>query len=190
MAQDSDPVDQGLRGWIGFLAVGIVMAALGLFSVFNPELATLAAGKGIGAILIIAGVAVVVQALKAPKWSGLNWQLMIGAAEIVGGIFIILSPLKGAAVISAIVAIAILGLGVGQIGLALRVRPARGWSVMLGAGVLSGAIGAGMILRFPYDLTESPGVMVGIALLAGGFAYLAMAFGRRAVGTSTGRAAR
>jgi uncharacterized membrane protein HdeD (DUF308 family) len=66
-------------------------------------------------------------------WAGYNWQLLLGAGEMVGGIFIVINPLKGAAAVTLLVAIVVLALGVSQISQALKIRPQSGWAWLVEA---------------------------------------------------------
>jgi len=128
---------------------------------------------------VIAGGACVYQAMHTKDWAGYNWQLLLGAGEMVGGIFIVINPLKGAAAVTLLVAIVLLALGVSQIGLALKIRPQPGWAWLVGAGLVSLLLGVALIARFPFSLTENPGVMAGISLVGGGFAHAMIGFSQR-----------
>jgi uncharacterized membrane protein HdeD (DUF308 family) len=116
--------------------------------------------------------------MHAKDWAGYNWQLLLGAGEMVGGIFIVINPLKGATAVTLLVAIVLLALGVSQIGLALKFRPQPGWAWLVGAGLVSLLLGVALIARFPFRLTENPGVMAGISLVGGGVANTMMGFSR------------
>ena len=80
---------------------------------------------------------------------------------MVGGIFIVINPLKGAAAVTLLVAIVVIALGIPQIGMALKIRPQSGWAWLAGAGLASLLLGVALIVRFPFNLTENPGVMAG-----------------------------
>jgi uncharacterized membrane protein HdeD (DUF308 family) len=167
------------RDWRGFAIVGLVLIVSGAIAVLTPALATTLTTTVLGGGLTIAGVISVYQAMRDSDWAGCNWQLLLGAAEVAGGIFIIINPLKGAAAVTLAVAVTILALGIAQIGLALKIRPQSGWDWLVVAGVASVVIGIALIMRFPFGLTESPGAMAGISLLCGGIAHLVLAVGRR-----------
>ena len=166
-------------GWIGFVAAGIVLVACGIGAFLSPDISTIMASKVLGSMLAFAGLVCVIQAMTVKEWPGFNWQLILGAAEIVGGIFIIISPLKGAAAVTLIIAIIIGAQGISQAGLALRIRPIEGWGWLLLAGIASLLIAMALVMRFPFALADSPGGMAGIALAFGGLAYVMVGLGRR-----------
>ena len=76
-------------------------------------------------------------------------------------------------------AIIVGGLGLTQAGLAFRVRPAPGWGWLMLARLASFLIAVALLLRFPFSITESPGVMAGMSLIFGGLAYAMVGLGRR-----------
>lgn len=167
------------QSWKGFAVVGIVLLVSGIIAVLAPALATTLTTTVLGGGLAIAGAISVYQALRDSDWAGCNWQLLLGTAEVAGGIFIVVNPLKGAAAVTLAVAVSIFALGVTQVGLALKIRPQNGWDWLVIAGVISVLIGLALIVRFPFSMTESPGVMAGISLICGGIAHLVLATGRR-----------
>lgn len=167
------------RDWRGFAIIGLVLIVSGTIAVLAPSLATTLTTTVLGGGLTIAGVISVYQAMRDSDWAGCNWQLLLGAAEVAGGVFIVINPLKGAAAVTLAVAVSILALGITQIGLALKIRPQSGWDWLVLAGVASAVIGLMLIIRFPFGITESPGVMAGISLICGGIAHVVLAVGRR-----------
>jgi uncharacterized membrane protein HdeD (DUF308 family) len=176
---DFDPVASVGGNWREFVVVGAILLACGVAAIFAPAVATFATSTLLGALLVIAGGACVYQAMHTKDWVGYNWQLLLGAGEMAGGIFIVINPLKGAAAVTLLVAIVVIALGVSQIGLALKIRPQSGWAWLVGAGLVSLYLGVALIGRFPFSLTENPGVMAGISLIGGGVAYAMIGLSQR-----------
>jgi len=73
----------------------------------------------------------------------------------------------------------VIALGVSQVGLALKIRRQSGWVWLFGAGLVSLLLGIALIARFPFSLTENPGVMAGISLVGGGVAHAMIGFSHR-----------
>jgi uncharacterized membrane protein HdeD (DUF308 family) len=176
---DFDPFASVGRSWGEFVVVGAILVACGVAAIFAPAIANFATSTLLGMLLVIAGGACVYQAMRTKDWAGYNWQLLLGAGEMVGGIFIVLNPLKGAAAVTLLVAIVVIALGVSQVGLALKIRRQSGWVWLLGAGLVSLLLGIALIARFPFSLTENPGVMAGISLVGGGVAHAMIGFSQR-----------
>jgi uncharacterized membrane protein HdeD (DUF308 family) len=168
---DFDPSASLGGSWREFVVVGATLVACGVAAMVAPAIANFATSTLLGTLLVIAGAACVYQAMHTKDWVGYNWQLLLGAGEMVGGIFIVINPLKGAGAVTLLVAIVVIALGVSQIGLALKIRPQSGWAWLVGAGLASLLLGVALITRFPFSLTENPGVMAGISLVGGGVAH-------------------
>src|SRR5262249_60004890 len=164
---DFDPFASVGGNWREVVVVGAILVGWGVAAIFAPAVANFATSTLLGTLLVIAGGACVYQAMHTKDWAGYNWQLLLGAGEMVGGIFIVINPLKGAAAVTLLVAIVVIALGVPQIGLALKIRPQSGWAWLVGAGLVSLLLGVALIARFPFCLTEYPGVMAGISPFLG-----------------------
>lgn len=176
---DFDPFASVGGNWREFVVVGAILVVCGVAAIFAPAVANFATSTLLGTLLVIAGGACVYQAMHTKDWAGYNWQLLLGAGEMVGGIFIVINPLKGAAAVTLLVAIVVIALGVSQIGLALKIKPQPGWAWLVGAGLVSLLLGIALIARFPFSLTENPGVMAGISLVGGGVAHAMIGFSQR-----------
>jgi uncharacterized membrane protein HdeD (DUF308 family) len=168
--------------WVGFLALGVGLVLCGIAAMLLPAYSNIATSTGLGIVLAVAGVLTVWHAFRSTTWGGFSFELLAGAAETVGGILIVLNPLKGAAAVTLLVAIVIGAQGIAQLALAWRIRPQPGWTWLAGASLLSLLVVLALLLRFPFDLIEQPGAMAGLALLAAGVAYVVMALGRRQAG--------
>jgi uncharacterized membrane protein HdeD (DUF308 family) len=176
---DFDPFASVGGNWREFVVVGAILVACGVAAIFAPAVANFATSTLLGTLLVIAGGACVYQAMHTKDWAGYNWQLLLGAGEMVGGIFIVINPLKGAAAVTLLVAVVVIALGVSQIGLALKIRPQSGWAWLVGAGLVSLLLGIALIARFPFSLTVNPGVMAGISLVGGGVAHAMIGISQR-----------
>jgi uncharacterized membrane protein HdeD (DUF308 family) len=165
--------------WGGYLMLGLALAAAGIAAMLLPDYSNYATSTILGGVLLVVGLLTVWHAFAAPEWHGFSFELLKGAAEAAGGILIILNPMKGAAALTLVVAIILVAQGLVQAGLAWRIRPQGGWRIMIASSAVSVLVGLALMLRFPFDLVEEPGAMVGVALLAGGLAYVVMAFARR-----------
>jgi uncharacterized membrane protein HdeD (DUF308 family) len=155
-----------------FLVIGGALLLFGVTAVLLPDASTALTGTVLGAVITAGGVVVVLQTLRDRQWNGFTWQLLFGAAEIVGGILIMTNPLKGAAAISLLVVIVMLAQSFTQAGLALKIRPAQGWWWLLVASAVTALIAIKLVLRFPYQSVDTPGETAGVAMAFAGFAFL------------------
>jgi uncharacterized membrane protein HdeD (DUF308 family) len=176
------PSDQAARSrWLSKLALGLVLIACGLCAILLPAVSDFAAGVVLGAVLVIMGVAKVVQGLNAGGWEEVNWQILLGAAEVVGGILIYLNPLKGALAIALMIATMFLVEAVMNVAFALKMRPEKGWAWFVGAGVVAFAASIGVTMTARYTQYYTPGTLGGFAIFVAGCAYVAIALASRRV---------
>jgi len=161
--------------WGWFLALGIVLALGGALAVALPAISTFAASTILGVVLSLAGIVKMIQSLQVKEWSGFVWQELTGAVEVVGGILIYFSPLKGALAITLLIALVLLVQGLLQVALAVRVRDQDGWLWFGVSGLVALAASAALALKLPYTRSYEPGIVAGISLLVAGIAYVAIA---------------
>lgn len=176
----TDDDSQSARSrWLARLVLGLLLIAGGVCAILLPAVSNLAIGAVLGFILVAIGVAKVVQGLHAGGWEDVNWQILLGAMEIVGGILIYLNPLKGALAITLMIATMFLVEAVMHVALAFRVRPRKGWAWLLGAGAAALAASAGVITTTRWTQYYTPGTLAGFAILVAGWAHAAMALASR-----------
>ena len=165
--------------WIWFLALGVALLLCGALAIVLPAASTFATSTVLGSALAVAGIAKIIQALQVKEWSGFVWQELTGAAELVGGVLIYFNPLKGALTVALLMSLVFLVQGVGQSAVAFKVRPQPGWHWFLISGLIALCASAAIALKLPHTRFYSPGIIAGIALLAAGCAYVAMAIAVR-----------
>jgi len=180
LADNRGVVTEAVREkWGWFLALGIVLVLCGTFAIMAPLLSTLAATRLIGIVIAVAGAFHVIHSFQAKAWSGFIWDLLIGLIQLFGGALIWLNPFAGAIAITALIAWVFLLQGVTEIILSFRVRPKDGWGWLLFSGVISLLAGIWLLSRFPIAGLFVPGLIVGIALLFEGWAFIAISLSAR-----------
>lgn len=178
--RDGPSAEQTLRfRWWTFLLLGLVLLACGLAAISLPATSTMAAGLVLGAVLVIVGIAKVVQAFETKAWPGFVWQLLGGGVEIVGGILVYFNPLKGAVAITLLIAIVFVVLGLSQIGCAVKIRRQRGALWLLVSGLLALVMSLVLVFKFPHVRELEAGVVAGVSLVISGLAYVAIALAVR-----------
>src|SRR5262245_29951059 len=154
----TDPETARTR-WLSRLALGLLLITCGLSAILLPAVSDLATGTVLGIVLMVIGVAKVLEGLRVGGWEDVNWQIMLGATEVVGGILIYVNPLKGALAIALMIATMLLVEAVMHVALAFRLRPRAGWGWLLGAG--GAAFAASIAVTFTARWTQyiTPGTL-------------------------------
>jgi uncharacterized membrane protein HdeD (DUF308 family) len=167
--------------WKLFLTEGIVLFILGLLAIIVPPIATIAVEVLIGWLLLMSGVVGLVATLRMRNAPGRGWSLASAVLGIVAGIVLLAWPLSGAVSLTMILTVFLVLEGVVSILYALEhKRELSGrWGAMLFSGgvdlLLAGIIFAGL----PGTAAWAIGLLVGINLVFGGSALIAMALHAR-----------
>jgi uncharacterized membrane protein HdeD (DUF308 family) len=167
--------------WRLFLTEGIILFALGVLAVVVPPIATIAVEILIGWLLLVSGVVGLIATLRARSAPGFVWSLVSAILGIVAGIVLLGWPLSGALSLTLILTVFLVLEGVVSILYALEhKRELSGrWGAMLFSGIvdliLAGIIFAGL----PGTAAWAIGLLVGINLVFGGSALIAMALHAR-----------
>jgi uncharacterized membrane protein HdeD (DUF308 family) len=170
-----------LAHWKLFLIEGVVLVILGLAAIMLPLIATIAIAFVVGWIFLLSGVVGLLATFRMRSAPGFWWSLLSGILGIVAGIVLLRWPLSGAFSLTLVLTL-FLGLeGVVSIMFALEhKRELSGrWGMMLVSGVVD-LILAGMIYSgLPGTAAWAIGLLVGINMVFGGSALIAMALHAR-----------
>ena len=167
--------------WVLFLVEGIVLLVLGAAAIIVPVIATLAFTLLIGWLFLISGVVGLITTFWMRNVPGFWWALISGVVGIAAGIVLLLWPISGTVSLTLLLIAFFLVEGIVTLMYAFehRARLSGRWGWMLASGIvdliLAGIIFAGL----PESATWALGLLVGINLLFGGAAMVAMALAAR-----------
>ena len=170
--------------WQLFLTEGIVLFILGVLAIVLPPLATIAVEVIVGWLLLMSGIVGLIATLRMRSAPGFWWSLLSAVLGIVAGIVLLRWPLSGVVSLTLVLTVFLVIEGVASILFALEhKRELSGrWVVMLVSGLvdlfLAGIIFAGL----PGTAAWAIGLLIGINLVFGGSALIAMALHSRNAG--------
>jgi uncharacterized membrane protein HdeD (DUF308 family) len=168
--------------WRFFLIEGIALLALGLAAIVVPPLATIAVEILIGWLVLASGVIGLAMTLRARGAPGFGWSLISAIVGIVAGVVLLAWPLSGAFSLTLVLTVFLAMEGIASIMYALdhRRELTPRWGILLVSGavdlILAGMIFAGL----PATAAWAIGLLVGINMVFGGIALIAMALRARA----------
>ncbi len=173
-------ISKGVRkAWWGFLLLGLVMVAVGIFAMVVPVPATLGVVWLVAFLIIAAGVVQAIQSFSVPGWKGTLWQLLVGVLKIVFGGYLVFNPAIGAFALTIFFGIVFIIDGAAKMIFGAALRPNDGWGWILASGIISLALGIWVMVAISSAFAVLPGILIGVALLFEGVAYLAIAFAAR-----------
>jgi uncharacterized membrane protein HdeD (DUF308 family) len=168
--------------WKFFLIEGVVLIVLGAAAIVIPPLATLAVAILIGWIFLISGVVGLIGTFSMRRAPGFWWSLVSAVLAIGAGLVLLGAPIVGAISLTLILVWFFLIEGGASIFFALDHRRALSgrWGWMLVSGVVDLVLAAVILAGLPASAAWAIGVLVGINMLFGGAALIAMALHGRA----------
>jgi uncharacterized membrane protein HdeD (DUF308 family) len=175
-------VAKSLHGhWRLFLTEGIVLFILGILAIVVPPLATIAVEVLVGWLLLMSGIVGLIATLRMRSAPGFWWSLVSAVLGIVAGIVLLRWPLSGALTLTMILTVFLTLEGVISILYALEhKRELSGrWAMMLFSGIIDLFLAAIIFAGLPGTAAWAIGLLIGINLVFGGSALIAMALHAR-----------
>lgn len=165
-------------GWlVGF---GVVLIALGMLAIGASAFTTLLSIVFLGALLVVGGVAMVINAFKS--WRGhagnFSFWLIFGLLYLAIGIILIKHPVYAAVSLTLLLAIFYMVAGAIRIfSAAFMHLPRSGWSIF--SGIVAVVVGILILLQWPISGLFIIGLFIGIDLILNGWSYLMLGLAGR-----------
>ena len=181
MNQSNDPlrvdVARSIREhWLLFVVEGIVLVVLGLLAVLLPPLATLGVTIFLGWLFLISGVMGLIATFWARQAPGFWWSLLSAVLAVAVGLVLLASPVSGAVSLTLVLSVFFAVEGVASIMYALdhRQQLSGRWGFMLFSGLIDLILAAMILIGLPGTAAWAIGLLVGINMIFGGSALIAM----------------
>ena len=167
--------------WKLYLTEGIVLVVLGVVAVLVPPLATLAVTILLGWLFLVSGVVGLFTTFWMRQAPGFWWSLISAVLGVVVGFVLLASPLSGAVSLTIVLVVFFVIEGVASIMFALdHKRELSGkWGWMLVSGIVDLVLAAMIFGGLPSTAAWAIGLLVGINMVFGGAALIAMALHAR-----------
>jgi uncharacterized membrane protein HdeD (DUF308 family) len=167
------------RNWGWLLALGIIMSVLGIVGLGMAMALTIVTVIWFGVLMLIGGGAQVVDAFREKTWSGFGLHVVIALLYLVTGALLVLAPGIAAISLTLVLAAALLGIGLVRAYMAFRMRPMRGWGLVLVSGLISAALGVIIFLGLPGSGLWVLGLFVAVELIMQGASCIILALAAR-----------
>lgn len=163
---------------------GVVLVIAGTFAVLSPLVVGLSITIIVGAALLIGGVGQCLLALKAGGVGSGLLTFAVGALMVITGVFMMTQPVAGLASITLLLVAYLVVAGLGDLFVALQLRPADGWGLMLFNGIVTLLLGMMLWRQFPLSGAWAIGVLFGIKMIFSGWALVFIGRGVKQATTS------
>jgi uncharacterized membrane protein HdeD (DUF308 family) len=170
--------------WVLFLVEGVVLLVLGATAIVIPPLATLAATLVLGWLFLVSGVVGLFTTFMMRHAPGFWWSLISAALGVLVGLLLLARPVSGAFSLTLVLIAFFVIEGVASIMFALdHKRELSGrWGWMLASGVVDLLLALMILAGLPSTAAWALGLLVGINMVFGGAALIAMALHARHTG--------
>jgi uncharacterized membrane protein HdeD (DUF308 family) len=167
--------------WGLFLAEGIILVILGLAAIILPPLATIAFTIIIGWIFLVSGIVGLITTFWARHAPGFWWSLISAIIGIAAGVVLLVWPLTGAVSLTLVLIAFFVIEGIVSIMYAIEHRNQLSgrWGWMLVSGIVDLILAVIIFLGLPGTAFWALGLLVGINMVFGGAALIAMALAAR-----------
>jgi uncharacterized membrane protein HdeD (DUF308 family) len=165
-------------GWI--VALGIIYVVAGLVALGSVVLATVATVFVVGIMMVIAGVAEVINAFQIKTWGKFLLWLLLGVLYIVAGFVTFENPLLAAAVLTLLLGFSLVASGIMRIVLAFSMKEGAPWIWVALSGTITLLLGLVILAHWPVSGLYILGLFLGIDLVFAGASWISVGFGLRA----------
>src|SRR6202451_176296 len=167
--------------WGLFLAEGIILVLLGVIAIVVPPIATIAFTLIVGWVFLFSGAAGLFTTFYIGRSPGFWWSLISGPTEIPAGLILLARPITGSLSLTLVLIAFFVVEGIVSIMYAIEHRSqlTGQWGWMLVSGIIDLVLAALIFLGLPGTAFWALGLLVGINMLFGGAALIAMAMAAR-----------
>jgi len=167
--------------WGLFLAEGIILVLLGIIAIVVPPIATLAFTIVIGWLFLVSGIIGLITTFWARGAPGFWWSLISAIIAIAAGVVLLLWPISGTVSLTLVLIAFFVVEGTVSIMYAIEHRNqlTGQWGWMLLSGIIDLILAGIIFAGLPGTAAWALGLLVGINMLFGGAALIAMALAAR-----------
>jgi uncharacterized membrane protein HdeD (DUF308 family) len=157
------------RAWGWLLFGGILSVVLGIWAWQAPYGATEAIVSVLGAILLIGGIAGLIQAFRFRRFGGTGWRVFQSLISFAGGVIMLKEPTIGTLGVGITICLYLFMSATAQLVMAHDLRAIKGSGWLIVSSVLSYALGVLLIASMPISAFYMPGIFLAVDLVFGGF---------------------
>lgn len=159
-------------GWI--VALGVIYLIAGVLALGSVFFATVVSVLFVGAMMIVAGVAEIINAFQFKTWGKFLFWLLLGALYVVAGFITFENPLLAAATLTLFLGVALVVSGIVRIFLAFGMNSAAPWGMVAISGLITLVLGAMILARWPVSSLYVLGIFLSVDLICAGVSWISM----------------
>jgi uncharacterized membrane protein HdeD (DUF308 family) len=160
-----------------FIAEGIILVLFGALAIFLPLFATITVTIILGWIFLATGILGLIMTFRARRAPGFWWSLVSALVAIAVRLILLAQPIAGALSLTLVLIVFFIVEGGATIMYALEHRRelTGRWELVLVSGIIDFVIASIILAGFPGTAAWALGLLVGIDMIFGGVALVAIA---------------
>ncbi len=164
-------------GWI--VALGVIYAVAGFVALGSVLIATVATVFVVGIMMLIAGVAEVINAFQVKTWGKFLFWLLLGALYMLAGFATFQNPLLAAAFLTLLLGGALVVSGIMRIVLGFSMKEGTPWLWVAASGVVTLLLGLMILNHWPVSSLYILGLFLGFDLVFAGASWIGVGLSLR-----------
>jgi len=168
-------------GWI--IALGVVYLIAGFIALGSVVFATVATMLVVGIMMIISGVAEVINAFQLKAWGKFLLWVLLGLLYIFAGFVTFENPLLAAALLTLMLGFALVASGIMRLILAFTMKEGAPWLWVVLSGLITLALGVIILIHWPVSGLYILGIFLGVDLVFAGVSWISIGLALRKVRT-------
>jgi uncharacterized membrane protein HdeD (DUF308 family) len=164
--------------WI--IALGVVYVLSGLIALSSVVLASVVTVVVVGAMMVVAGVAEILNAFQLRSWGKTFLWILLGVLYVAAGILTIENPLLAAKLLTLILGAALVVSGVMRMVLAFNMKSGTAWYWVVLSGLVTVVVGGVILGNWPVSSLYVLGIFLGFDLVFAGAGWIAAGLGLKA----------
>ena len=165
-------------GWI--VALGVVYVVAGFIALASVAMATVASVLVVGVMMIVAGIAELINAFQIKTWGRFLVWALLGVLYIIAGFVTFENPLLAAALLTLFLGASLFASGIVRIFLAFSMKREMPWIWVALSGVITLLLGLIILAHWPVSSLYILGLFLGIDLLFAGVGWISVGLALRA----------
>jgi uncharacterized membrane protein HdeD (DUF308 family) len=162
-------------GWI--VALGAVYVVAGFIALGSIVMATVASVLIVGVMMIVAGVAELINAFQIKTWGKFLIWALLGVLYIVAGFVTFENPLFAAVLLTLLLGASLVASGVVRLFLAFNMKRETPWIWVALSAVITLLLGLLILARWPINSVYILGLFLGIDLIMAGAGWIGLGLG-------------
>lgn len=154
------------------IAIGILLAILGMFAIMSPLFSGMSLTFMVGALLFVTGIFEIIFAFQEDTFGKGVLKFIFGGLSLAAGIAIFATPSEGLEVLTIILIVYFFASGILSVVVAFKLKPAEGWGWILANGLFTILFGLLVIANWPVSGLWLLGFYVGLKILMHGFLFI------------------